>query len=72
MTVLTKKDLDAAGCSTPGCQHDHTILHFRGRCHPHGPVSALYDRRSGEIVISCARCQKLIARVAVAGGLGEP
>ncbi len=68
---LTRKELDRAGCDTPGCGHDHTITHFHGRCHPNACVSAAYDKRTGEITIRCARCEQLIAHVAVAGEAGE-
>ena len=67
MTALTRQHLDIAECGTVGCRHDNCVLHFHGRCHPHAPVSAYYEKQTGEIVICCYRCGELIARVAVAG-----
>lgn len=64
---ITRKELDRAGCGTPGCSHDHSVVYFHGKCHLSAPVEASYEKATGEIVMRCARCQELIVRVAVAG-----
>ena len=63
---LTQKELNDAGCFTPHCNHDHSVIYFHGRCHPQAPVAASYEKATGEIVIRCARCEMMIAKIAVA------
>lgn len=64
--ALSRKQLDAAGCGTPNCGHDHTVLHLHSVCHPAAGSRASYDKLTGLLTIECRRCQKLIAQVKVA------
>jgi hypothetical protein len=67
--ALTKQDLEKmlrGGCQTPGCNHNHErTLYLHARCHPGAPVEASYTAGSGNLVVGCAICHKLIAVVAV-------
>jgi hypothetical protein len=65
-TPLTRRQLDAAGCSTPDCGHDHTLLFFHGRCHPQADTDAYYDKRDHCVHIICAACEKPISTIKVA------
>jgi hypothetical protein len=42
------------------------VIYFRGQCHPFSKVEVCYEKDSGHIVITCGKCQKLIAKVQVA------
>jgi len=64
---LTRKDLDQATCSVPGCDHTtHTGegLFLTGVCHPGAPVRAFYHE--GLLKFSCASCGQHITSIAVA------
>lgn len=65
--ALTREDLDAVGCDTPGCTHDHSVLVMNASCHPMAGLCVAYDKRSGALRITCGRCDKPVARVSVAG-----
>lgn len=65
--ALTRRQLDVAGCDTPNCGHDHSVLFLTGRCHQRG-VEAKYVKATGEIEIRCRVCKKPVVNVAVAGG----
>jgi len=66
--ALTRRELDQAQCSVPGC--DHTShddgLFLSAVCHPGTAVRAHY--RAGVIAIACATCGAFIANIAVADG----
>jgi hypothetical protein len=62
--VMNREALDAAGCGTPNCTHDHSILYLVPKCHG-GPVEVHYNKKIGEIVVQCAECGKLVARIAL-------
>jgi hypothetical protein len=64
--ALTRKELDAAGCGMPNCDHDHTILYLHSRCHPSRGADVSYDKRSGHLTIICRACKRFIGKVAVA------
>jgi hypothetical protein len=68
MKALTRKDLDAAECGAPGCDHKEHRLYLVGICHPGAPTKTLYDKSTGELVIECAVCEAPIVSIAVAGG----
>lgn len=63
---LTREKLDQAGCGTPNCQHDHTVLFLNSRCHPRGGTESSYDKRTGTITVKCKICKAFIAEVLVA------
>lgn len=64
--ALTRMDLDAAGCETPNCGHDHTVLYLYSRCHGSAGQRVSYDKRTGSIRIVCRKCEAVVAEVAVA------
>jgi hypothetical protein len=64
--ALSREQLDATGCGTPNCGHDHTVLYLHGACHPSVGTRVSYDKRTGLLTIECKRCKKLIAHVKVA------
>lgn len=66
---LTRRDLDAARCDTPGCAHeDHSELWLVAVCHPRAGLAVRYELVRGALVVSCKRCNVLIAEIAVASG----
>ncbi len=66
MRTLFREDLDATGCETPDCNHDHSIIYLHSRCHPRKGYAARYEKASGILRIECAVCERAIAEVAVA------
>ena len=70
---LTREELDVRGCDNPNCSslHDHTVLFFHGGCHPSAGTRVSYNKRSGNITISCIKCKDRIAEIAVAPGPQE-
>jgi hypothetical protein len=63
---LYREDLDASGCATPNCGHDHSELFFHGKCHMDAPSIARYVKTTGTVEIECAECNRPIASVKVA------
>lgn len=66
MPLLTKLDLDNAGCDAPDCQHDHSVLYIHPVCHPDSAVHVCYDKRIGALLIACAECGRPVAKIAPA------
>ena len=64
--LVGKSVLDAAGCDTPNCAHDHSILYLHGLCHPESNREVFYEKASGQLVVACHECKKEIVRVEVA------
>jgi len=64
--AVTRRQLDEATCSAPGC--DHTAhddgLWLHAACHPDQPVQAFY--LDGVIEMQCAICGRMVVRVEVA------
>jgi hypothetical protein len=67
--ILTQQQLNAAGCSTPDCGHDHSTLHLSPQCHPGSPSFASYDKSDGTLTMTCAVCDELVTRVLIARAL---
>lgn len=63
---LTQKELDVAGCADPDCNHDHTVLFFKQRCHPFTGLEASYDKRSGYLTLICKTCEGPVVTIDVA------
>jgi len=66
--ALTRNELGKMGCGTPGCDHDHSVVYLNQRCHPSAATWASYNKRTGNLTIACAECEKPIAEIAVAMG----
>lgn len=63
---LHREQLDRAGCATPNCGHDHTVLFLSGECHPGASGNISYSKLTGTISVTCFVCDKPVAEVAVA------
>lgn len=63
---LTCDDLKAMTCAGCGAEHEHgkNPVFLHARCHPSAGTFASY--LDGVLTVACARCNKLVARVAVA------
>jgi hypothetical protein len=55
----------AAGCGSPGCKHDHSILYLHSRCHPKSAVEVKYVKADSELVIECSQCGQLVCRIQI-------
>jgi len=64
MTV-SRAELDPMKCGTPGCDCPGPLI-LCGRCHPGRPTLASYDWTTGLLTLACAKCRKVITRIAVA------
>jgi hypothetical protein len=62
----TQKDLDAIGCDEPNCNHDHSIIFMRQKCHPRANLEVAYHKALGVMICTCASCGLEVGRVAVA------
>ena len=63
---ITREDLDAAGCDTPGCTRDHSIVCLIAGCHPEAGTSVAYDKRIGALRLACCECGGEYVEIAVA------
>jgi hypothetical protein len=61
--LVTKADLDAAGCDAPGCTHDHSVVFLHAACHMTEAVHVRYDKTLGQLIIGCFRCGREVARI---------
>ena len=66
MPALDRKALDAHDSLCPGCGTDHNRFKLVGACHPEAGSTVKYLKPLGELLISCHRCGREIARIAVA------
>jgi ribosomal protein S27E len=62
----TQRDLDPIGCDTPNCNHDHSIIWMRQKCHPKAHLQVAYHKALGAMVVSCPSCGAEVGRIAVA------
>ncbi len=63
----TRQELDAMGCGSPGCTHDHSVLELCPMCHPNGrKVHVSYRKCDGVLVIRCAKCEAPVGEILVA------
>lgn len=63
--IVTREVLDGMGCQMPGCDHTaHDGLVLHARCHLDAATWATYH--DGVLTISCAVCERVIVRLAVA------
>ena len=68
MSILTRAELDGMGCAA--CQakeeheHENNGLFLHGRCHVESPTWSFYE--DGILTVTCAECDSVIARIAVA------
>jgi hypothetical protein len=63
MTVITKEEMNAAGCGSPGCTHDHSVLYLTAECHPHGGLEVRFEKATEQLVITCFVCEGEVTTV---------
>jgi hypothetical protein len=68
--ALTRKDLDPLVCSTPGCACEGNFI-MHSRCHPDDPTWVTYNKTTGNLELSCATCEHVIAVIGVAREAGS-
>jgi hypothetical protein len=66
--VITRAYLDEAGCSTPNCGHDHSIVYLHQRCHPLKGHYVKYDKATGMLTLECVVCDKPLVTIPVEKG----
>ena len=64
--MLTQRDLDATGCGTADCGHDHSVLMLIATCHPRAGVMVEYHKSVGGLFFSCKSCRQRIVEIEVA------
>ena len=64
---FTRRELDQALCSVPGCKHKHDDLTLHGRCHKEDGCEVEY-KRDGVIYVRCYTCKRTILNIRVADG----
>ena len=62
--VLYAEEMDRMTCTVPGCDCGGS-LYIHSRCHPDTPTWARYSQGSAVLELLCARCAKVISRVAI-------
>ena len=65
---LTRNVLDNAGCGTPDCDHDHSVLYVHSRCHTGAPFTAAYIKATGILKLTCAVCERPVGEYQIAQG----
>jgi hypothetical protein len=63
MKPISKYELNVMGCGTPNCGHDHSILYLHAQCHPRSATWIRYEKIPEVLVITCAKCDKEVARI---------
>jgi hypothetical protein len=56
MATVTKKELGEAGCGTPGCTHDHSVIYLTQGCHPGKGLEVRYDKQKEQLLVTCFAC----------------
>jgi hypothetical protein len=62
----TQKSLADAGCDTPGCMHDHSMLFPYQKCHPDDGFVAKYEKVTGILTLDCIVCGRTVVKFRVA------
>lgn len=70
--ALTRERLEAVGCGTANCHHDHSVLFIHSRCHPSAPIEAAYEKADGVLTVRCYRCKAEVVRFQIATGATPP
>lgn len=60
---IGKAELDAMGCGTPGCAHDHSQLYLHSECHSGAPMWGRYDKKQGALILECSICGTIAGAV---------
>jgi hypothetical protein len=61
--VVNKEFLDNAICGEPDCTHDHSKLFLSGDCHMGYPVHVRYNKKTGQLEITCGKCESEIVNI---------
>jgi hypothetical protein len=67
--VVNREFLDDSICSEENCTHDHSRLYLSGDCHPGYPVFIRYVKQTGQLEITCARCDADIVFIQMSYGV---
>jgi ribosomal protein S27E len=67
--ALTREDLDALECASPGCTAPQPHARITGQCHPGYPVHVVYS--DGVLLIDCAVCGETVAAITVGAAESE-
>jgi hypothetical protein len=67
--LLTRADLDAMECATPGCggTTETDAMVIEPQCCLPDTYATWCEYRHGELTLRCARCDRVAAVIAVAG-----
>jgi hypothetical protein len=65
--VVDKDFLDKATCAKENCDHDHSSLFLSGDCHLGYPVHIKYVKATGQLEITCAKCDSDIVYIQLYG-----
>jgi len=66
MKPLTRRELDAVKCTTPGCDHsthDKGGLLLKAACHARGGTIVAYE--NGVVTVTCAICTRFVVAIVV-------
>jgi hypothetical protein len=69
--VVDKAFLDNSTCASDNCTHDHSSLFLSGDCHLGYPVHVRYVKATGQLEITCAKCDSDIVFIQLEGGSVE-
>jgi hypothetical protein len=61
--VITKEELNDAGCGTPNCNHNHSTLYLHGGCHINALTSVRYEKKIETLIIECGACEEEVVRI---------
>jgi len=62
--TYTRTELDRGTCSS--CGEQHAVIGVGPKCHPRSPMTAVYVRASGKLVLTCSVCGTGAAIIQVA------
>jgi hypothetical protein len=60
-----KAELDAMGCGTPDCEHDHSVLYLHPVCHKGAGTYVAYHKDLGVLTIECVECEQPLGAIYV-------
>jgi hypothetical protein len=58
-----KAELEAMGCETPGCTHDHSVIYMASHCHPGGGLFVKFVKDVGALIMECKVCRQPVGGV---------
>lgn len=61
--IVTKTELNKAGCGSPGCTHDHSTLFLTAACHPAHGLEVKYVKEKEQLVVTCYVCETEVTTI---------